>query len=369
MDPDVIGGIGHKLYSELKGGVVGQDKAVDAVVSAYRQTQAGLGIGNGPVASFLFLGPTGSGKTLLAEATAEVLSGIKDTLLKVDCAEYQHSQDIAKLIGAPPGYIGHKETIPLLSQKSLSKSISKNCSFSFVLFDEIEKANEALWNLLLGILDKGKIRNGSNQEVDFSRTLVFMTSNLGADAIDKLLRPPMGLAPPVSAEEAQSKMAKLGIEAAKKKFTPEFNNRIDYTVTFRPLDRNDLRQILDLELNMLQDGVFARCGQNSYMFAVSPIAREKILDQGTDAKYGARFLKRILRKLVVAPLSNMVCSGQLRPGDMALVDWKDGEFEFYKHFEGLSTLEMGWAQSLIYAEGVAVPTKRQMKAIREPVVA
>lgn len=369
MDPDVVGGTGYRLYSELNETIIGQEEAVSAVVSAYRDTQSGLQIRNeGPVASFLFLGPTGSGKTFLAETTAKLLSGGAGNLVIVNCAEFQHSQDISKLIGSPPGYVGHKETTPILNQKTLDRSLNKTCPFSFVLFDEIEKANDALWNLLLGILDKGKMKTGANQDINLTRCLIFMTSNLGAEAMEKFLRPTMGLGPCPSQEDIEEKLGKVGVQAAAKKFTPEFNNRIDYTVTFRPLNRENLRQILDLELNMLQDSVFARRDEKSYMFAVSTAAREKLLDYGTDAKYGARFLKRTMRRYMTSPISNLVCSGQVVGGDMVLVDWdeRNKRFDFCKLFEGMSTLEMGWAQNLIYADGVIVPTIRQMRAIQEP---
>src|SRR6202012_642040 len=205
-----------------------------------------------PVGNFLFLGPTGSGKTRIVEATAEALVKNPRAVIKIDCAEFQHSHEIAKLIGSPPGYLGHRETHPLLSQEVLNQYHTERIKLSFVLFDEIEKASDALWNLLLGILDKATLTLGDNRRVDFSRALIFMTSNLGAAEMGSIMRPNLGFA----AGEAQrnraegtvdeglnGKVSRAGVEAARRKFTPEFMNRIDKVVVFRSLGSDELSRI------------------------------------------------------------------------------------------------------------------------------
>src|SRR5713226_5200313 len=231
LDPTQVGSEAGKLAAGLHQRIVGQDEAIHVIVSAYQMYLAGTNSPGRPIGNFLFLGPTGSGKTRLVEATAESLAGDARAMVKIDCAEFQHSHEIAKLIGSPPGYLGHRETHPLLSQEVLNQYYTEKMKLSFVLFDEIEKASDALWNLLLGILDKATLTLGDNRRVDFSRAMIFMTSNLGAAEMGSILRPNLGFA----ASEAQvkiaagevdaamaGKMARSGVEAARRKFTPEF---------------------------------------------------------------------------------------------------------------------------------------------------
>src|ERR1022692_2840015 len=241
LDADGAGPDADFLAKELKRRVVGQDEAVEQVAAFYQQSKAGLSPPDRPVGSFLFLGPTGSGKTRTVEALAEVLAKNPRAVIKIDCGEFQHSHEIAKLIGSPPGYLGHRETRPLLSQEALNQYHTDKLKLSFVLFDEIEKASDSLWNLLLGILDKATLTLGDNRRVDFSRALIFMTSNLGASEMGSLLHPNMGFAASevqklraagAIDEDLNGKISKAGVEAARKKFTPEFMNRIDKTVVF-----------------------------------------------------------------------------------------------------------------------------------------
>src|SRR6266850_2049534 len=265
LDPKQVGSEAGRLASGLYQRIVGQDEAIHAVVSAYQMYLAGTNSPGRPIGNFLFLGPTGSGKTRLVEATAESLVGDARAMIKIDCAEFQHSHEIAKLIGSPPGYLGHRETPPLLSQEVLNQFQTEKMKLSFVLFDEIEKASDALWNLLLGILDKATLTLGDNRRVDFSRTLIFMTSNLGAAEMGSILRPNLGFATSEIEklhgtgqmdEGTSEKIARAGVEAARRKFTPEFMNRIDKDVVFKPLGEGELRKILDLELSLLQQRVF-----------------------------------------------------------------------------------------------------------------
>src|SRR5690348_14434412 len=238
LDPTRTGRQAEDLEKKLHQLVVGQDEAIHQIVKAYQTHLAGLSPVGRPVGNFLFLGPTGSGKTRIVEATAESLLKDPRSVIKIDCAEFQHSHEIAKLIGSPPGYLGHRETHPLLSQETLNRHHTETVKLSFVLFDEIEKASDALWNLLLGILDKATLTLGDNRQVDFSAAMVFLTSNLGASEMSSLLSPRLGFH--VSSLEDTSCNAKLsarisgaGIAAARRKFTPEFINRLDKIVVFK----------------------------------------------------------------------------------------------------------------------------------------
>src|SRR5512141_3228587 len=196
LDPTLTGFEAEKLESDLGKRIVGQDEAVGQIVNIYQTHLAGMSSPGRPIGNFLFLGPTGSGKTRLVEATSESLVGDSRAMIKIDCAEFQHSHEIAKLIGSPPGYLGHRETHPLLSQEVLNQYHTERMKLSFVLFDEIEKASDALWNLLLGILDKGTLTLGDNRKVDFSRAMIFMTSNVGAAEMSAILNPKVGFCNP-----------------------------------------------------------------------------------------------------------------------------------------------------------------------------
>jgi ATP-dependent Clp protease ATP-binding subunit ClpA len=311
LDPSRTGREAEHLEASLRQMIVGQDEGIAQIVNIYQMFTTGLAAPRRPVGSLLFLGPTGSGKTRIVEATAEALVGTPRAVIKVDCAEFQHSHEIAKLIGSPPGYLGHRETHPLLSQEVLSQYHTERCRLSFVLFDEIEKASDSLWNLLLGILDKATLTLGDNRKVDFSRSIIFLTSNLGASEMNSLLGARLGfgsaLPKPHGAVDAKTadKMSKTGFEAARRKFTPEFINRLDKIVSFKPLGRE---------------------------------AKELLLNSGVDLRYGARHLKRAIERNLVQPLSNLVATEQVRGGDLIRADAEPGgeRLTFYKEAEGLS---------------------------------
>src|SRR5947209_9112936 len=267
LDPTRTGNEAQSLRDKLSRLVVGQDDAVEQIVNIYQMHVTGLAAPGRPVGNFLFLGPTGSGKTRTVEATAEALVDNPRAVIKIDCAEFQHSHEIAKLIGSPPGYLGHRETHPLLSQEVINQHHTETVKVSFILFDEIEKASDALWNLLLGILDKATLTLGDNRKVDFSRAMIFMTSNLGAHEMSALVSPKLGFnkilndsEQTLNDEQISKKMSRSGIEAARRKFTPEFMNRIDKTVVFKPLGQNELRRILDLELGKVQQRIMISPG-------------------------------------------------------------------------------------------------------------
>jgi ATP-dependent Clp protease ATP-binding subunit ClpB len=222
-----------KFEAELRSRIIGQDEAVAQLVDVYQIVMAGMSVPNRPIANLLFLGPTGSGKTRLVEVAAEILFGNPNAIVKVDCAEFQQSHEISKLIGSPPGYVGHRETAPTLTQERLNAFHSDAQKLALVLFDEIEKANDALWQLLLGILDKATLTLGDNRKVDFSRAIVFMTSNLGASEMGRLTSGGIGFAPRPSSDDLPDidrKIYRVAVEAAKRRFSPEFMNRICWCV-------------------------------------------------------------------------------------------------------------------------------------------
>jgi ATP-dependent Clp protease ATP-binding subunit ClpB len=328
LDPTRTGREAIELEANLHKRVVGQAEAIREIVNIYQMDIAGMTALGRPIGNLLFLGPTGSGKTRTVEATAEVLLGNARAITKIDCAEFQHSHEIAKLIGSPPGYLGHRETHPLLSQETLNQFYTETVKLSLVLFDEIEKASDALWNLLLGILDKGTLTLGDNRKVDFSRSMLFMTSNLGAAEMSAMVSPTLGFGACDfhSSSHGETdpglsgKIERSGLYAVRKKFTPEFINRLDKIITFKPLGPEQLGKILDIELEMIQQRIFAASLSRSFAFQTTQSAKSFLLQQGTDIKYGARYLKRAIERLLVHPLSNLMATGQIRGGDFIRVD-------------------------------------------------
>jgi ATP-dependent Clp protease ATP-binding subunit ClpA len=298
---------------------------------------AGLNPPGRPVGNLLFLGPTGSGKTRVVEAVAEALFGDARAVVRIDCAEFQHSHEIAKLIGSPPGYLGHRETHPLLTQEALNQWHTAKIKLSVVLFDEIEKASDALWQLLLGILDKATLTLGDNRRVDLSHCLIVLTSNLGAVGMNELLNGGMGFArpSPVLDNGTDAKMSRVALEAARRKFSPEFMNRIDKVVVFRTLRREHLEKILEIELGMVQQRILQAAGKSQFGFSCMPRVKELLLKEGTDPRYGARHLKRAIEKNLVLPLANLAASGQISLGDFIRVDLDEsGAMTFIKEAEG-----------------------------------
>jgi ATP-dependent Clp protease ATP-binding subunit ClpA len=315
---------------------VGQDEAVQALVDLHQVFCAGLNSPGRPVGNLLFLGPTGSGKTRIVEAAAEILFGDARAVIKVDCAEFQHSHEISKLIGSPPGYLGHRETHPLITQEELAKYHTDKLKLSFLLFDEIEKASDALWQLMLGMLDKATLRLGDNRRIDLSQTVIFMTSNLGGREITELMAGGLGFVQPPEKPGASlnAKLERTAVEAARRKFSPEFMNRLDKTVVFHPLKQEQLEQILEIELGMVQRRVLDTA-KKQFLFRVTPAGREFLLREGTDLKYGARHMKRAIERHVVYPIANLLATQQVHFGDVLSIDWdrqqsqlmfqKDGE--------------------------------------------
>ena len=305
----------------LREKIVGQDEAVQALVDLYQVFCAGLNSPGRPVGNLLFLGPTGSGKTRIVEAAAEILFGDSRALIKVDCAEFQHSHEIAKLIGSPPGYMGHRETHPLITQEELAKSHREHLKLSILLFDEIEKSSDALWQLLLGMLDKATLTLGDNRRVDLSHTVIFLTSNLGGGEITEMMQGGMGFIQPKDrpVTDLNQKVERTAVEAARRKFAPEFMNRLDKVVVFHPLRHEELDEVLEIELGQVQKRVLDSTTR-PFLFRITSEGRQFLLEEGTDQRYGARHLKRAIERYLVSPLARLLATAQVRPGDVLFID-------------------------------------------------
>ena len=322
LDPTIRSTDTRDFQGSLRAKIVGQEEGVQALVDLYQVFCAGLNSPGKPVGNLLFLGPTGSGKTRIVEAAAEILFQDARAVIKVDCAEFQHSHEIAKLIGSPPGYLGHRETHPLITQEELSKSHTDKLKLSFLLFDEIEKASDALWQLLLGMLDKATLTLGDNRRVDLSQTVIFLTSNLGGGEITELMNGGMGFVQPkdLPASGLDQKVERTAVEAARRKFSPEFMNRLDKVVCFHPLKREQLQEVLDIELGQVQQRVL-ETAKGQFLFRVTGPGKEFLLQEGTDQRYGARHLKRAIERHVVYPLANLLATEQIHLGDLVCIDW------------------------------------------------
>jgi len=316
------------LTTILSQKVVGQPTATRVIVPYIQMFQAGLAPEGRPVGVFLLLGPTGTGKTKTVEALAEVLHGSEKNVLKVDCGEFQMEHEVAKLIGAPPGYLGHRETQPMLTQQKLNAVTSEKCSLSLVLFDEIEKAAPSMTRLLLGVLDKGVLRLGDNSSVNFEKSLVFLTSNLGAREMMREINPDFGFQSVKGMERADlsSKLQNIALVAVRKRFSPEFVNRIDCIITYQPLTAESLTAILDHHITDLQNHVNTRLGNRSFMLEVPSESRQFLLQKGTSPEYGARELNRTIHRHLTQPLATLVATNQVAPGSRVRVELaEDGE--------------------------------------------
>jgi ATP-dependent Clp protease ATP-binding subunit ClpA len=299
----------------LSGRLVGQPAAISAIVPYVEMYRAMLSPEGRPAGVFLLLGPTGTGKTKTVEALADVLHGSAKKLLKVDCGEYQMEHEVAKLLGAPPGYLGHRETQPLLTQQKLNGAASESCDLSIVLFDEIEKAAPSLVRLLLGVLDKAALRLGDNTTVNFEKSMIFLTSNLGAREMSRELQPDFGFESVLPRDANRcSQLDSIGLAAVRKNFSPEFINRIDSVVSYQPLSHEALAAILDQQLAEFQEHMNRRLGERSFQVEVPMKTRRFLLEKGTSNMYGARELKRTLQRHLIQPLASLVAGGDVNPG-------------------------------------------------------
>ena len=349
LDPNQRSTNTLEFQTALRAKIVGQEEGVQSLVDLYQVFCAGLNSPGRPVGNLLFLGPTGSGKTRIVEAAAEVLFGDARAVIKVDCAEFQHSHEIAKLIGSPPGYLGHRETHPLITQEALAACHTDKLKLSFLLFDEIEKASDALWQLLLGMLDKATLTLGDNRRVDLSQSVIFLTSNLGGGEITELMNGGMGFVQPSDKPAAglDQKVERTAAEAARRKFSPEFMNRLDKVVVFHPLRHEQLEQVLEIELGHVQQRVL-ESAKGQFRFRVTNAGRDFLLQEGTDQRYGARHLKRAIERHVVYPLANLLATEQVHLGDLICIDWNK---------------EQGCLSFVRESENLAVPARKQ-----EPVI-
>ncbi|MGA2302406.1 MAG: AAA family ATPase [Candidatus Acidiferrum sp.] len=359
LNPNIRSAETVEFQKALRSKIVGQDEGVQALVELFQVFTAGLNSPGRPVGNLLFLGPTGSGKTRIVEAAAEILLGSPRAIIKIDCAEFQHSHEIAKLIGSPPGYLGHRETHPLITQEALAAHHTDKLKLSFLLFDEIEKASDALWQLLLGMLDKATLTLGDNRRVDLSQTVIFMTSNLGAGEITELMDGGYGFIKSDDKPKTNldQKVERTAVEAAKRKFSPEFMNRLDKLVVFHSLKREQLEQVLEIELGMVQKRVLD-AANGKFLFHVTDAGRDFLLQEGTDQRYGARHLKRAIERYVVYPLANLLATQQVRVGDLVRIDW-DGqhkELTFVREQEGAlvstESAEREAAAAILGADGL-----------------
>src|SRR6516164_1588271 len=336
LDPTRRSDNALEFETALRRKIVAQDAAIKKVTEIYQMFLAGLNPAHRPLGNLLFLGPTGSGKTRIVEAIAEALFGDPRACIKIDCAEFQHSHEIAKLIGSPPGYLGHRETHPLLTEQTLGQWHTDKLKLSILLFDEIEKASDSLWQLLLGILDKATLTLGDNRRVDLSLCIIIMTSNLGAGEMTNLVEGGMGFAqkPRKVDTTLDTKIDRTAVEAARRKFTPEFMNRIDKTVVFKTLRPEHLEEILEIELGLVQQRILMASAATQFVFNCTSRVKSFLLEEGTDPKYGARHLKRAIERHLVFPMANLVATGQVRLGDFVRVDLSPaGALTFVKEAE------------------------------------
>ncbi len=322
------------LLAVLARRLVGQPEAAKVLVDVVATHLSGLGCTGRPVGTALFLGPTGTGKTLAVETLCQGLLGDTRACVKIDCAEFQHSHEIAKLIGSPPGYLGHRETPPLLTQKALDQWNTPGLKLNVVLFDEIEKASDSVWQLMLGIMDKATLTLGDNSRTDFSNSIVVLTSNLGAK---KLHERGFGFRSTDEVVEIDdTRMSTVAKEAAKKHFTPEFMNRIDHIVVFKTLTKVQIEQIMMIELGLIQKVMLDKA---KFVYQLTPAAKHRILEEGYSVEYGARNLKRTIERLVRLPLAALVSSGQITPGSAVVVD-QVGKEDFEFSIQELSQTEV-----------------------------
>ena len=361
------------LASKFKNRIIGQPKAFEALTRVLEKYQSGIYDRTRPIASLLFLGPTGVGKTGSVEAFVEGLFGSATHFLKVDCAEFQHSHEIAKLTGSPPGYLGHNETHPFFTNKAIRGKFCKytptgaecgqnELAFTVILFDEIEKANDSLWNLLLGILDRGSLTTGTNEVVDFTPTVIIMTSNVGsAELAVKSGSAGIGFANTVDYIFDYDTMKDVAMSAARQKFTPEFLNRLDDAIVFRSLSPADLIPILKIELDKLRAQIILT-SRNVFELEVSPAATSKILADGYDKRYNARNLRRTIERYVSLPLARLVATGQIFDNDTLVVDYKDGKWAYFAKTE----IKSGISKQGIPAGQLEMPTLSKTAGLTPP---
>jgi ATP-dependent Clp protease ATP-binding subunit ClpA len=316
-----------ELVAKWRKNLVGQNHAIDVIIPYINRYRANLHMPRRTVGNFFLTGPTGTGKTRTPETLARVLHGDERNVLVINCETFQADHEVAKLIGSPPGYLGHKETIPMLSQAKINAVSSEECNISIILFDEIDKASAALWRMLLNILDKAELRLGDNSTSDFQNCLIFMTSNKGSVEISRELYGGFGFDRKERfdglTDQAKVKLEKLGRRSIEDGFSPEFFNRIDETIVYRPLTQNELVAITELELSKIASHIQDRLGKHAFLLEYGAEAVDAISKLGTDSRYGARFLKRTIDKLLFNPLCNAYLDGDVTSGSVVTIIRQD----------------------------------------------
>jgi len=318
------GGFDFGAHLELQ--LPGQPDAVRKISSFVEVYNAGLAPQGRPAGVFLLLGPTGTGKTRTVETVAGILHGDSRQLIKVDCGEYQTEHEVARLIGAPPGYLGHRETPPVFTQQRLASVSTQGCGLSIILFDEIEKAAPAVTRVLLGVLDRAILHLGDNTQVNFENTLIFLTSNLGARAMQQEMNPGYGFGRPRPGDvtERSRKLEAIALSAVRKRFSPEFVNRLDSVITYQPLRRTALEGILDQLIVEVQEHIDSRLKTRGFCLDIPARTRSFLLAKGSSDEYGARELRRTLHRHVVQPMAAMLVSEEVRPGSVVRARVKRG---------------------------------------------
>lgn len=328
LDPSLRCSDAVEFEAELRRRVVGQEEAVIKTTEILQKFMAGLNDSERPVGNILLLGPTGTGKTRLVESVCEVMFGDPKAMIKIDCGEFKQSHETAKILGAPPGYLGHKESGTRITQEKLDKTHNDNVKLSVLLFDEIEKAHVDFWELLLGILDKGHLTDSKGADIDLTRTIIFMTSNLGAREVISALEGGIGFVS--GTDVSDGRLKKISEDAAAKKFSPEFMNRLDQVITFQHLNDDAFRSILEIEALHIQKRILSSPQLAKFAFTCSNAVKEFLLKQGTSTKYGARNLKRTLERLIVTPMSNFMLTSQVELGDLVEINLRGTELVFCK---------------------------------------
>ncbi|MFN3928918.1 MAG: ATP-dependent Clp protease ATP-binding subunit, partial [Thermoflexus sp.] len=307
-----------QMEEELKKRIVGQDEAISVIARAVRRARAGLKDPRRPIGSFIFLGPTGVGKTELTKALAEFLFGSEDALLQLDMSEFMERHNVSRLVGAPPGYVGYEEA------GQLTEYVRRR-PYCIVVFDEIEKAHPDVFNMLLQIMEEGRLTDARGRKVDFRNTIIIMTSNIGAETIRKAhLGFPTQKQEEVDLERRYREMREKLLNELRKVFRPEFLNRVDQVVVFRPLSREDILKIVDLELGK----VAARLKEHRLSIEATPAAKAFLADKGYDPEYGARPLRRVIQNLVEDALSEGMLAGKFGPGDTVVIDLEGDQLVF-----------------------------------------
>ena len=320
LDTTAVGDVALNLSEYLNSQIVGQSEAITTITESFETHRAGMSRHNRPICSFLASGPTGVGKTALIEALTHFVGGDYRRLIKIDCAEFQHSHEIAKLQGSPPGYLGHRETMPLLNQGRIANAQRESpYGVAVILFDEIEKAHSAFFRITLGIMDRAKMTLGDNTVVNFENCMIFFTSNLGYSEDDKKKTISFCSEPQTAAYGED--------RAIKKHFSPEFINRLDSTLHFNALTRPQVEVILDMELVKLQNRIID--SKRLINLIVSQAAKDQLLKTGFSREYGARHLQREIEREIVRPMVRIINSGQISNFSDLEVDYADGRFEFY----------------------------------------